>query len=244
MFMKKDKPELFELLRTNKSKLSPTSPSAAKEEVVAHTAPTNSEPTPIPYNQPSSTTSKIYPKWKMPFPTNIKSFHPIATKPKEQTLNRPSIPDKTTRYQAQENKKPINYRKFVIPTVIVVALIIIAYIILVPPSQNKQPIVTNSNITDTNNTTTATTNHLWSNRLVNYKDNADGQNSCNKRLKFLMEKNISGVFTKKEQIEGVPSISIYVGKYQSLEEAKKEQRKLKNLHFQFKNIQIVELGEK
>lgn len=243
MFMKKDKPELFELLRINKSKLGSTLYSATKEEVVTHTASTSSESAPIPYNSPPLVNSKAYPKLKMPFPTNIKGFHPIA-KPKEQTFGRPSTPDKTARYQTQEKKKPINYSKFFIPTVIVAALIIVAYLIFVLPSQDKQPTIPTPNTTDTNNNTIAATNRFWSNRLIYYKDNADGQTSCNKMLKFLLDKNIKPEQPRKEHIQGSPYISIYVGKYPSSEEAKKEHSHLKQLHYAFKNVQAVELGEK
>ena len=244
MFMRKDKPELYELLKTNKSKLSSTSPYATEEEVVAHSAPASSKSAPISYNPPSSAASKIYPKLKMPFPTNIKGFHPIA-KPKEQTFGRPSIPDKTARYQAQEKKIPINYRKFIIPVVIIAVIIIVAYLIFVPSSQNKQPTVPNPNTTDTNNNTIAATNRLWSNRLVRYKNNAEGQRSTEKILKFLNGKNISGVFTRTEQIQGVSYTVIYAGKFRSVEDAKKEQLKLKQFkHYALGNIQDVELGEK
>ncbi|MFH0888266.1 MAG: hypothetical protein V1871_03560 [Planctomycetota bacterium] len=241
--MRKDKPELFELLRTNKSKLNSTSPYATKEEVATHTAPSSSESAPIPYHSQPLVNSKAYPKLKMPFPTNIKGFHPLA-KSKEQTFGHPSTPDKTARYQTQEKKKPINYSKFFIPTVIVAALIIVAYLIFVLPSQDKQPTIPTPSTTDTNNNTITATNRFWSNMLIYYKDNAEGQSSCNKRLTFLMDKNISGVFTRKERIQNSSCIVIYAGKYRSLEEAKKEHSHLKQLHYAFKNLQAVELGEK
>jgi hypothetical protein len=244
MFMKKDKPELYELLRTNKSKLNPTSSSVTKEEVLPHTACLDLESAQVPYHQPSLNTSKVYPKLKMPFPTNIKAFHPVASKPKEQALNRPSIPDKTPRYKTEKNKIPVNYSKFIIPSIIAITIIIIAYLILSSLSQNKQPTITEQNNTNINNTISVTPEHWWTNRLTYYKDDADGNLLVHKRLGFLTDKGIKALPPKKEQIQGVPSISIYVGKYHSLEEAKKEQSKLKKLHHDFKNVQAIELGEK
>ena len=58
-----------------------------------------------------------------------------------------------------------------------------------------------------------------------------------------MEKNISPR-TKKEQIQGGRYISVYVGRYRSLDEAKQEYSQLKQLHHAFKNVQAIELGEK
>ncbi|MFH1230260.1 MAG: hypothetical protein V1709_02055 [Planctomycetota bacterium] len=254
--MKKDRPELYELLKTNKTKLGSISSSDAKEEVATYTAPASSEPAPIPYNQPSSTASKVYPKLKMPFPTNIKGFHPIA-KPKEQTFSRPSTPDKTFNYQTQEKKTPtpqrtmeisrrvvpVNYRKFVIPVIIVAALIIVVYLIFGQSSQNKQPTVPNPNTIDTNNIAPVTPDRLWSNQLVYYKNNAEGQRSTEKILKFLNDKGIQS-FTKTEQIQGASCTVVYAGKFRSVEDAKKEQPKLKRLHHAFRNLQAVELGEK
>ena len=241
MFIKRDKPELFELLKAHKSKLGSTSPSANKEEVVPHSAPVSPDSAPISYSPPPSAASKIYPKLKMPFPTNIKPFHPIV-KPKEPTISRPSVPDRTARYQTQEKKAPINYRKFIIP-VVIIAIVVIAYIVLVQSSQNKQTVIPpkDSNVT---NPPPAST-RLWSNRLVYYKDDAKGQRDTKKILTFLNDKGVSGVFTKTEQIQGVSCTVIYAGKFRSVDEAKKEQSKLKQFkHYALRNLQAVELEEK
>jgi hypothetical protein len=244
MFMKKDKPELFELLKTNKSKLNPTSSSGAKEEVSPYTASANLESAPIPYNQPSANTSKVYPKLKMPFPTNIKAFHPVTPKPKEQAFSRSAAPERKPHSPVQEKKIPLNYRKFVLPSIIIITIIIVSYLILSSLSQNKQPTTPEQNNTIINNNVPITPEHFWSNRLAYYKDNADGNLLVHKRLGFLTDKGIKVLPPKKEQIQGVSYIAIYVGKYHSLEEAKKEQPKLKKLHHDFRNLQAIELGEK
>ncbi|MEW6026221.1 MAG: hypothetical protein AB1599_02855 [Planctomycetota bacterium] len=238
--MSKDKPELYELLKSNKSKLGKL-PSQEKDEqatsatVTAASDSESSQDRPIPFTAPSSSGLKPYPKLKIPFPT---------LKPKEPTgvFQKP----KPVRQKIMDEKIPLNYTKIIVIGGIVAAIAVIIYLLwslppgkapagsrTTPPSSAQQP--------ETPPAPPAATGRTWSIRLIYYKNNTEGQNLVQSRLKFLNDKGVSGVFTKNEKIESASCTSIYKGKYASLEEAKKDLPKLKQLHYAFKNADAVEV---
>ncbi|HLD36664.1 MAG TPA: hypothetical protein VJC37_08065, partial [Planctomycetota bacterium] len=131
MFDRKDKPELYELLRTNKSKLGKLSAQEKEDQAASVQAAPPADSDPIPYNTPPSNTVNPYPKLKIPFPT-LKPKEPtgVFQKPKLKPIRPPAPPrrseqsDPIGRPKTNEPKKPVDYSKIgVIGGVIVIVII-------------------------------------------------------------------------------------------------------------------------
>ena len=249
MFDRKDKPELYELLRTNKSKLGKLSAQEKEEQAVSAPAATTSDSDPIPYTTPPSSTASPYPKLKMPFPT-LKPKEPtgVFLKPKPKPARLQSDP--VGRPKTNALKIPLNYPKIIVIVGIVAAIVIILYLALslpkTPPPTHGGTTAQSDRTPDTS-TPPVASNRTWSIRLIYYTDNAEGFQSLTNMSKILNSYNISGVFTKKETLNGVLCNSVYLGKYSSLEQAQKELTKrlpeLKRAHNKLKNASVVELKE-
>ena len=239
MFDRKDKPELYELLRTNKSKLGKLSAQEKEEQAVSAPAATTSDSDPIPYTTPPSSAASPYPKLKMPFPT-LKPKEPtgVFLKPKP----KPAIPKNA------EPKIPLNYPKIITIVGIVAAIVIILYLALsLPPATPSTHNRTTTPSAQTPAMTPVTPGRTWAIRLIYYNNDAEGSRAILNMCQMLSNKNIK-VVTKGETIRGVSSNSVYLeGKYSSLEQAQKELTKelpkLKNVHYKLKNASVVELKE-
>ena len=237
MFDRKDKPELYELLRTNKSKLGKLSAQEKQEQAASAPVAPPSDSDPIPYNNPPSSAASPYPKLKMPFPT---------LKPKEPTGVFQKPKPKPARPKMNEPGKPINYQKIIVIVGAIAVVLLILYLVSSQPkTAPSTPERATQPITDTRTPETpvapVVSNRTWSIRLIYYNNNAQGQNSAQNRLRFLTEKGVSGVFTKNETIGGSACTVIYKGKYGSPEEAKKDLTNMKKLHYAFKNADAVEV---
>lgn len=240
--MSKDKPELYELLKINRSKLNNIS-ELPKEEKPAGAAPaTSSNSEPIPYAAPQASSGTTYPKLKIPFPT---------LKPKESII-RASRP-KTAGPKTLKLPLNGNYQRLAIIGAVLALIAIVVYLAWTQdkPSQPSQPPQPEATTAETGavktspaatQTPAATSARKWSLRLIYYTNNAENQHSVQKILEFLNEKNITDVFTRNETINGAPCTSIYKGRYYaSPEEARKDLPQLKKLHYAFKNADAVEV---
>lgn len=241
MFTNKDKPELYELLKMNRSKLGKV-PAQEKDEPSASapvSAPSDSEP--IPYTAPPSSTAKVYPKLKMPFPT-LKPKEPAGVFQKPRTKPAPSKTDAL--------RKPFLTPKNILIGGIVVAVIIIIYLLSslppAPPSSPGRTTPASGQEPETPPTPVAT-GRTWSIRLIYYNNDAEGSRAIVNMCQMLTNKNIS-VFTENEVINGVQSSSVYFGKYSSSEQAQKELKnelpKLIKVHYKLKNASVVKLKER
>jgi len=241
MFTDKDKPELYELLKMNRSKLGRAPAQEKDDQAVSAPVTTPSDSDPIPYTTPISSTARPYPKLRMPFP---------MLKPKEPTgvFQKPKAVRPKTRGEAT----PLNYPKIIVIGGIIIAVIIILYLLLSLPqatpsspgrttTTSAQTATEGSPVGKTPTTPPAATGRKWSLRLIYYKNNSEGQNLVQNRLRFLNEKGVSDVFTKNETLNGSPCTVIYKGRYASSEEAKKDIPGLKKLHYAFKNADAVEV---
>ncbi|MBI5778931.1 MAG: hypothetical protein HZA49_05690 [Planctomycetes bacterium] len=240
MFTNKDKPELYELLKMNRSKLGKTPAQEKDEPAVSAPVVTTSDSEPIPYTAPPSSTTRPYPKLRMPFPT---------LKPKEPAgvFKKP----KPIRPKTREEGKPLNYPKIIIIGGIIIAIIVIIYLALTlpqatpsTPGRTTSPSVQAPEIPAM---MPATTGRTWAIRLIYYNNDADGSRAIITMCQMLRNKNIK-VVTKSEMIHGISSNSIYLeSKYSSQEQAQKELKnelpKLKNVHYKLKNASVVKLEE-
>ena len=129
------------------------------------------------------------------------------------------------------------FNKYIIPILIVIAIAVVIYLVVTQikkPSAASAP--ANANLTAPPAPAT-----FWSNRMIFYDDTPDGKRSVEKTCAFLREKGVKDVFTRQEKVKNVPSIIIYAGKHATIEEARIERPKLKQLHTAFRNIDIVEV---
>jgi uncharacterized protein (UPF0333 family) len=243
MFRKKDKLELYEVLKQHKIKVGEKIP-PKEEPVLSSYSPLprgGTRPTAVSATSATEPLTKPYPRFKIPFPTKSKQAV-VSPSPSEKisrtkwdTAVAVSLPSRKP--SGIEQKKPISLQTTFIILGILVVVGIIIYLIIFTPSPSESPKPATPAITPT----TPPAKSIWSNRLVYYKDDAEGQQSSEKILRFLIEKGVSGVVTKKEKIHGVLHIVIYAGRYLSQDEAQKEHPKLKRLHYAFKNVQAVEV---
>ncbi len=239
MFDRKDKPELYELLK-NKSKLGKLSAQEKEEQAVSAPVAAPSDSEPIPYTTPPSSTARPYPKLRMPFP---------MLKPKEPTGVFQKPKPKPARPKNAEPKTPHNYSKIVVIGGIIVAIIVILYLALSLPKTTPPTHDRTTPQTDRTSVTpppTVAPGQTWSIRLIYYTNNAEGSRALNNMCRMLREKNIT-VFTQSEVLNAVSCNSVYLGKYSSLEQAQKELTKelpkLTKVHYKLKGASVVELKE-
>ena len=248
MFDRKDKPELYELLRNNKSKLGKLSAQEKEEQAASAPVAPHSDSDPIPYSAPPSNTTKPYPKLKIPFPT-LKPKEPtgVFQKPKLKPVRPQAEP--AARPKINEPKKPVNYSKITVIVVLVAAFLIILYLVFSHPATNPPVHDGTTPVADRTTETTvpaSSSGQSWSIRLIYYNNDADGSRALNNMCRILRDKNIS-VFTINEVIRGASCNSVYLGNYSSLEQAQKElKNELPNLikvHYKLKNASVVKLEE-
>lgn len=240
MFDRKDKPELYELLKTNKSKLGKLSAQEKEEQAASAPVAAPSDSEPIPYTTPPSNAVNPYPKLKIPFPT---------LKPKEPTGVFQKPKPKPARPKTNEPKKPINYSKITVIGVVIVAILLILYLALSPPKTT--PPSHNGTTPQAEKTheiplPAGTSDQTWSIRLIYYNNDAEGSRALNNMCRMLREKSIT-VFTKGEVIRGTSCNSVYLGNYSSQEQAQKELTKelpkLIKVHYKLKNASVIKLEE-
>ncbi|MDI6733715.1 MAG: hypothetical protein QME51_08795, partial [Planctomycetota bacterium] len=245
MFVKKSKPELYEVLKIHRAKLGKLLPKDKEEHLDSESGYYG--------GQPGQMTTP-YPKLKMPFPFYPKQKETAVTFQKSKSVPEAPRPDVyrgrgrpasggQVRPYIEKERLPSQYKKMVIVGVVIILLVIVVYVIL---SQIKPVTPTTTTVTDiTRPTAPVASIRFWSIKLVHYRNDAEGGRLVQKRLLFLNNKGISGVFTNNEIIDGTPHIVIYKGEYQSLEDANKEIPRLKQLqHYEFKNIEAVKHPKK
>lgn len=256
MFDRKDKPELYELLRTNKSKLGKLSAQEKEEQAVSAPAAAPSDSETIPFTTPPPSTASPYPKLRMPFPM-LKPKEPtgVFQKPKPKPARPQGDPvgrpqgDPMSRPKINEPRTPLNYPKIIVIGGVVGAIIVILYLALAlpkttPPTQGETTAPANRTPETPPPATSA--GRTWSIRLIYYTNNAEGSRAITNMCRMLREKNIT-VFTKSEALNGVSCNSVYLGEYSSLEQAQKELTKelpkLTKVHYKLKGASVVELKE-
>lgn len=239
MFMNKDKPELYELLKMNKSKLGRAPAQEKDEQAISAPITTPSDSEPIPYTTQQSNAAKPYPKLKIPFPT---------LKPKEPTgVFKKSKPIRPKTKEKEETQ--YNYPKIIVIGGVIVLILVIIYMALSLPKTTQPTHGRTTQQTDKEQETPpppVTTSRTWSLRLIYYTNNAEGSRAIANMCRMLNDKNIT-IFTKSEVINGVSCNSVYLGKYSSLEQAQKELTKelpkLTKVHYKLKGASVVELKE-
>ncbi|MBI4713102.1 MAG: SPOR domain-containing protein [Planctomycetes bacterium] len=227
MFEKREAPELYELLNKNRIQIGkpPVQTSAPKPEAVTKSAES--------YTVPELVTPRPYPKFK----SSLVQAPRAAAVPAAQKT---------------ERKVTLNYNILVFGVIILAIIILVAYAI----GRNWSPTSGGSADhsagipapQDTDGeagrsatpTPPPTAPKTYSIRLIYYEDNPVGQKSAERIIKFLNERNVSGVFTRTEKIQGKNQIVIYVGRYKTKEEASKLREKYKELDRGFRHCDIVE----
>lgn len=235
MFEKREAPELYELLNKNRIQIGkpPVQTSAPKPEAVTKSAES--------YTLPELVTPRPYPKFR----TSFTPPHRAAVVPQSATA------------QKSERKLAVNYNTLIFGVIILVIIVFVAYAVgrnwtstsggsSDSAAGTGTPTGSGASGTDAETgrlatpTPPPTAPKTYSIRLIYYEDNPVGQKSAERIIKFLNERNVSGVFTRTEKIQGKNQIVIYVGRYKTKEEASKLREKYKELDRGFRHCDIVE----
>ncbi|MFA5794339.1 MAG: hypothetical protein WC980_04645 [Candidatus Brocadiia bacterium] len=239
MFKKRESPELYEVLKHRNLDVGKNAGKEITLGLGSKPAEKASSQEKDDYNSPQTipelTSPRPYPKLRSPFPVKLDRMKKPADRKPSSGAN--------------------NYSGILLLLLIVVIVAFIIYAIWFSGSKTTDGAAT----AGTSGATTAGTGDTgprgipppppapvvktWSIRLIYYEDNAVGQQSTEKMLRFLNDKNAAGIFVRKEKLDGVKSLVFYQGNYNTREEANKNLSKYQKLHYGFKKCSAVEVNK-